>query len=54
MGELIISTRMTVDAVIGSNPGEWRTFEGQGERRRRAARPARVTVSARRAAPRTA
>ena len=32
MGKLIISTHITVDGVIGPNPGEWGIFEGEGER----------------------
>ena len=32
MGKLIISTHITVDGVIGPNPGEWGIFEGAGER----------------------
>jgi dihydrofolate reductase len=32
MGKLIISTHITVDGVIGPNPGEWAILEGEGER----------------------
>lgn len=32
MGKLIISTHITVDGVIGPDPGEWGIFEGEGER----------------------
>src|SRR6266542_471711 len=32
MGKLIISTHITVDGVIGPSPGDWATFEEEGER----------------------
>ncbi len=32
MGKLIISTHITLDGVIGPDPGAWGTFEGEGER----------------------
>jgi dihydrofolate reductase len=32
LGKLIISTHITVDGVIGPSPGDWATFEGEGER----------------------
>ena len=32
MGKLIISTYITVDGVIGPDPGAWGIFEGEGER----------------------
>jgi dihydrofolate reductase len=32
MGKLIISTHITVDGVIGPDPGAWGIFEGEGER----------------------
>ncbi|MBX3028532.1 MAG: dihydrofolate reductase family protein [Chloroflexi bacterium] len=32
MGKLIISTHITVDGVIGPDPGAWGIFEGAGER----------------------
>jgi dihydrofolate reductase len=32
MGKLIISTHITVDGVIGPDPGAWAIFEGEGER----------------------
>jgi dihydrofolate reductase len=32
MGKLIISTHISVDGVIGPSPGDWATFEGEGER----------------------
>ena len=32
MGKLIISTHITVDGVIGPDPGEWGIFEGESER----------------------
>ena len=31
MGKVIISTHITVDGVIGPNPGEWGIFEGESE-----------------------
>jgi len=32
VGKVIISTHITVDGVIGPNPGEWAILEGEGER----------------------
>src|SRR5205823_14616514 len=32
MGQLIISTHITVDGVIGPSPGDWAILEGEGER----------------------
>jgi dihydrofolate reductase len=32
LGKLIISTHITVDGVIGPDPGEWGVFEGESER----------------------
>jgi len=32
MGKLIISTHITVDGVIGPDPGAWAILEGEGER----------------------
>jgi dihydrofolate reductase len=32
MGKVIISTHITVDGVIGPDPGEWGVFEGESER----------------------
>ena len=32
MGKLIISTHITVDGVIGPDPGAWGIFDGEGER----------------------
>ena len=32
MGKLIISTHITVDGVIGPDPAQWGTFEGESER----------------------
>lgn len=32
MGKVIISTHITVDGVIGPSPGDWATFEAEGER----------------------
>ncbi len=32
MGKVIISTHITVDGVIGPSPGDWATFEEEGER----------------------
>src|SRR4029077_121576 len=31
MGKVIISTHITVDGIIGPNPGEWGIFEGESE-----------------------
>jgi dihydrofolate reductase len=32
MGKVIISTHITVDGVIGPNPGDWAILDGEGER----------------------
>ena len=32
MGKLIISTHITVDGVIGPDPGPWAILQGSGER----------------------
>ncbi|HEX6678582.1 MAG TPA: hypothetical protein VF486_26640 [Actinomycetes bacterium] len=32
MGKVIVSTHVTVDGVVGPSPGDWASFDDEGER----------------------